>query len=334
MSDLQRISSSKYSRRDFLKITAAAGTLLAGGGLLGWGLNSGLSTLRQTRTMMGTVINLAVITEDESFGRAVIEAVFAEMERLIAYFDHRQPASLLTRLNQTGSLSDAPSELIEIIRQSIHYGHLTGGAFDISVKPVLDVYRAGGTAEQASQVPVDYRRIRLEGNRITFELPRMQLTLDGIAKGRVVDAATATLKTNGFDNVLVEAGGDLVGYGSRADGRPWQVGLANPRKSEASGLLSVLPVAGQAVATSGDYRNYFTNDFSLHHIIDPRTAVSPTDLSSVTVMAPTATEADALSTAVLVLGSGEGLALLKRLSSVEALLVTKNMQVQRTAGFP
>ncbi|MCA9873723.1 MAG: FAD:protein FMN transferase [Anaerolineales bacterium] len=99
-------------------------------------------------------------------------------------------------------------------------------------------------------------------------------------------------------------------------------------------LLRVFPISIQAVATSGDYMYRFSQDFRQHHIIDPRTGTSPTDLASVTVLAPSATDADALSTAVMVLGSEAGLELAARLAHVEALVITKALEIRQTAGFP
>ncbi len=107
-----------------------------------------------------------------------------------------------------------------------------------------------------------------------------------------------------------------------------------PGPGPAGQLLATLDLADGALATSGDYMNYFVQDFSAHHIVDPRTGHSPTELASVTVMAPTATEADALSTTFMVLGVAQGLALATRLSNIEALFVTKTLQQHATSGFP
>ncbi len=334
MPDALNSPAKKLSRRRFLQITAAAGALLAGGKLVGARIGAPVVTLRETRTLMGTVINLALVTEDPDHGQAVMAATFAEMQRLIACFDYRRPDSPVARLNQKGRLAAAPPELVELLALALYYGELTDGAFDISVKPLLDVYRRGGSGIESSLALVDYRGIEIEPDRIAFARPGMSITLDGIAKGRVVDAAATLLKRNGFDRVLVEAGGDLMGQGLRVDEQPWQVGLANPRPNGGPEVLSALPVVNQAVATSGDYMNSFTNDFSLHHILDPHSGLSPTDLASATVVAPTATEADALSTALMVLGSAGGLAMLERLPGVEALVITKEMQVRRTTSFP
>jgi thiamine biosynthesis lipoprotein len=160
----------------------------------------------------------------------------------------------------------------------------------------------------------------------------MALTLDGIAKGSVVDGAVAALQAQGYENVLVEAGGDLVGNGRSAANTLWRIGIQHPR--QAGTIMATLPISAQAVATSGDYMNAFTADFSRHHILDPRTGQSPAQSASVTVLAANAATADALSTSLMVMGSEAGLALVERLTAVEALFITKEMQIYRSSGFP
>ena len=311
------------SRRRFLQITAAAGALLVGGRLLS---RHPLHTSRETRTLMGTVINLALVTPDREAGQEAVERTFAEMARLILLFDHRRPEAALARLNETGRLASPALELLELLELlslAVHYGELTGGAFDVTIKPRLD----GNPAH------VDYRQLAISPWEIRLDKPGMAVTLDGIAKGRVVDGAVASLAACGFDNVLVEAGGDLFGGGARADGSPWRVGVAHPRAGNGA-LLATFAIGARAMATSGDYQQVFTPDFSQHHIVDPRTGRSPAELASATVLAPSATDADALSTACLVLGKDAGLALLEQLPHVAGLLVTKEMARFATRDFP
>lgn len=321
------------SRRQFLRITAVS-SITAGLFLAGKRRGSPqLTTLRETRTLMGTLINLVVATDDAENGRTAVAATFAEMERLIAVFDHRRADSPLAVLNQNGTLTSPPTELVDVILQANRYSQLTGGAFDISIKPLLDAYQANLPNPLSYRHLVNYQDIQANTQQLTLARPDMALTLDGIAKGRVVDGATAILSAYGFPNVLVEAGGDLMGLGRRADGSPWQIGIAHPRQRD-DGLLGAVAVTMQAVATSGDYMHSFSQDLRQHHIIDPRTGKSPADLASVTVLAPTAMDADALSTSVMVLGCTEGVALVERLPHVEALVVTKTMELVQTSGFP
>jgi thiamine biosynthesis lipoprotein len=323
-------------RRRFLKIIAASGAAGLGTVPLWRWLSASrpLPVVRETRLLMGTIINLALITPDEAAGRAAVTATLDEMARWVALLDHRQPASALGRLNADGVLDPAPPELLEVVAAALEMGALTGGAFDVTVKPVLDAYRAGATDVEALRPLVDYRQVTVQDGSVRLGWPGMALTLDGLAKGRVVDAGMAALRAQGYDRVLVEAGGDLLAGGAPHDGRGWQVGLQSPRGGGLGQAALTVSVQQQALATSGDYQHAFTADFSLHHILDPRTLRSPAALASATALAPTAMQADALSTACLVLGPEAGLALVERLPGCAALLIDKDLRVYRSAGFP
>ncbi len=327
MSEMQ--NSSTMSRRHFLQITAVAGTVFLGGR---WAqrLAQKTTTLRQTRLLMGTLINLTLVTDDVQQGEQAIAATFAEMDRLITFFNWRAPDSPLAILNQIGTLAQPPAELVNLLQEANQYSALSNGAFDVTILPLLTAVQAGADGEQSRQL-VNYRGLHVATDEIRLE-PNMQVTLDSIAKGRVVDGATAVLQAHGYHNVLVEAGGDLLAQGSRADGQPWRLGITHPRQTDSP--LNILQLSGQAAATSGDYQHSFSQDFSSHHIIDPRTGASPGELASVTVLAPTAAAADALSTAVMVLGSQAGMALIDQLPSVAALLVNKEMELITSANFP
>lgn len=333
MSQVSTARPAAVSRRRFLQITAAAGALALAGGVIAPALLATQATTHSTvRTLMGTRIHLTVVADDGRQAETAIEKTFDAMARLVTLFDHRQPAGALATLNRSGYLAAPPGAFVEVLQYAVALGELTAGAFDVTVKPLLDARRAGVTDLGALRSVVDYRQIEIDGERVRLGLHGAAITLDGIAKGRVIDGGVETLRELGFDQVLVEAGGDLRTLGQRADGTPWRVGIAHPRRAEQGELLSVLPVAAQAVATSGDYMDAFAADYSEHHILDPRLGRSPVDLASATVLAATAMEADALGTALMVLGSQAGLALAERLPGVEAVLVTKDLRVLATSG--
>ncbi|MCE7982307.1 MAG: FAD:protein FMN transferase [Caldilinea sp. CFX5] len=317
-------------RRRFLQITAAMGAAVLAGGLLTPALTPAATTVQVARTLMGTRVHLTVSADDQQTAQQAMTATFAAMERLIAIFDHRQPASPVATLNRQGYLAAAPVELIDLLQRASAFGELTGGAFDVTVKPLLDARQTGADLTGLRAL-VDFRQIAITDHAVRLAIPGAAITLDGIAKGRVIDGGVETLRHLGFDHVLVEAGGDLRTLGARAAGAPWRVGIAHPRQA-AGALLAVLPVTTTAVATSGDYLNRFTADYSQHHIIDPHSGQSPVDLAGATVLAATAMAADALSTALMVLGSAAGLALAERLPAVEAVLVTKDLRVLKTSG--
>ncbi|HEX9030031.1 MAG TPA: FAD:protein FMN transferase [Anaerolineales bacterium] len=336
MTDPNSSNTRRLNRRGFLKIVAAAGLTVGLGAAAGrhWLEAQAASTVQETRLLMGTVINLTVFAEDPQKGQAAVQATFEEMGRLVQILDHRSPAAALGQLNRQGFMEHAPAELVEVVKKALEIGTLTDGAFDVTVKPVLDAYAAGLSVTSQLHRLVDYRQVLVQEDDIRLGRPGMAITLDGLAKGRVVDGGVAVLRRLGFENVLVEAGGDLLAQGTRRDGAAWEVGIVSPRSKILPGTIATIPVERQAVATSGDYLNSFTADFSLNHIIDPRSLSSPRELASATVIAPTVMEADALSTALMVLGSQAALALVDRLPQIEAMLVDKEMKVYRSVGFP
>lgn len=324
----------QLNRRDILKITAVTGGLVVGNGVIKWLTGVEAVEVRERRLLMGTIINLTVVAESWVKGQAAIAATYPRMEALIGLFDTRRNNGQLAQLNQAGELEDAPAELIALLREAIAYGDLTDGAFEITIKPVLDAYEAGKWEVGEELALVDYRRVQIEDDYVRYRIPGMQVTLDGIAKGRVVDGAIEVLRSLGFNRVLVEAGGDLFANGKNQEQKHWGIAVLHPRATEERRWLTTLRVSNQAVATSGDYLNSFTNDYSLHHIIDPHRGISSEELSSVTIVAPTTTQADALGTAVMVIGIEKGLALVEQLSDIECLVVTKALNTYQSSGFP
>ena len=332
MSSKQKIPN-KVNRRDFLKITAITGLALGlGVSFEQLSRQNQVVKVSETHLLMGTIVNLSVFSEDHASGQDAIRKTVAEMTRLIAYFDHRNANSLLFQLNHNGHIVRAPEELKSIICKSQELGSLSGGAFDITVKPLMDAYQHGISGISETIRLVDFRKIHTEGDEIMFSQPGMNVTLDGIAKGRVVDGGVSVLHNLGFENVLVEAGGDMMASSSEIEGETWKIGIRHPRNQ--SSMLLSFSVSNKAVATSGDYLNYFTPDHSSYHIIDPRVGRSPSELCSATVIAPTATEADALSTTLMVLGKQAGMELIQKIPDVEALMVDKQLQIYSTDDFP
>lgn len=324
------------NRRGFLKISAAC-ALAAGLSLPLMRQLTALgefATLHETRFMIGTVLHLNLIAPDFETGRTVAQAVFAEIERLADIFDHRRAGTPLARLNAAGTLENAPAEFIQVLRQACHYGAVSQGAFDISIKPVLDAAAANQPITPELLNRVDFRQIEITPEHIWLRRPGMSLTLDGIAKGWIMDAAVGILRAHGYENALVEAGGDLMAAGLNGSAQPWKVGILHPRTFGKAQTIASLPVSKAGLATSGDYRNAFNADFSQNHIIDPRTGRSPLELSSATVLAPTCADADALSTALMVLGPRRGLELIEQLPDCAAMTVGKDLNIQKTPNFP
>lgn len=332
----------RVSRRQFLRILAIGGSA---GLALRWGvrqLEPHIQTVSETRLLMGTIVNLTVLTDDRKAGEQAISACFDRMAALEGVLSRFRPDSALSTLNRLGILDNAPQALIEVLLSAKQISQWSSGAFDITVKPLLDQYLAhmtsnGGLPAESDLQDVlrlvDYRKVEIRDKQVRFSEAGVQITLDGIAKGYIVDAGITEFKAAGFPNVMVEAGGDLSASGAREGQATWRIGIQSPRSDQPE-LLAKFSVHDQAVATSGDYLQVFTKDFTRHHILDPLTGLSSPHLASATVLAENATSADGLATALMVLTPSEGLSLVESLPGVEAYLVTKEMCIEQSSGFP
>ncbi len=327
------------TRRTLLRVAAFAGA----GAWLGWGMRPrrGGAPVRRERHLMGSTVHLTVAGPDREAAEAAAEATLDRMAALESLLSRFRPGSEVSRLNTHGVVEAPSPEFRSVLALAREVHALGGGAFDITIQPLYETYRARRQAEsplpsaaeiEAALARVGQRSLVLGPACVRLARPGAAISLDGIAKGFIVDEAAALLRTRGFGNVLVEAGGDLLACGRRARGAPWRVGLLHPRPGPVP-LLGRIEAEEVAVATSGDYFQPFTPDLSLHHILDPRTGRSPPELASATVIAPTAARADALATLAMVLGPRAGRAMVEEQPDCEACLVTKGSEVVCTSGF-
>jgi thiamine biosynthesis lipoprotein len=289
---------------------------------------------------MGTGVQLQVLGEDPDAAAEAAEAALGRMAEIESLLSRYRSDSEVTLLNTTGRVEQASAALLDVLRLADRVSRMGGGAFDITIQPVIDVYRShlrrGLGLPRAERIEealdrVDHRAVRIQGTSVTLERAEARITLDGIGKGYVVDRGVEVLRRRGFASVFVEAGGDLVAGGESRPGDPWRIGIRSPRRQLA--LQARFDTRNRAVATSGDYMQPFASDYSQHHILDPRTGYSAPELASSTVVAGDTATADALATLVMVLGPVRGRALLEDLPDCEGYLLTKGLEVVRTSGF-
>lgn len=298
------------------------------------------------QSIMGTQIVVYLWHADAEAGRSAIAAVMDEMHRINRHFSPYLEDSELSRLNRKAATASeqAPlsisEELSWLLAQSIRYGELTDGAFDVtfgSVGRYYD-YRKGEQPDEAAReallAAIDYRKIQLdaEAREVYFEHPKLYVDLGGIAKGYAVDRAIALLRERDIEHASVGAGGDTRLLGDHR-GRPWRVGIKNPRAPEDVAIM--LPLENEAISTSGDYERYFINAEGerIHHILNPRTGVSAQGVASATVLGPNSIDTDALSTSVFVMGVEPGLALIDSLPEFEAIVITAEGKVHYSEGL-
>lgn len=297
--------------------------------------------IQAEEAIMGTAVRVELWHDDRAAGQTAADAVMREMHRIDRLMSPFKPDSELSHINREAARHPVTisRELFDLIQRSLELSKLTEGAFDITFSSVgyLYDYRRHikpSERELAQALPgVDYRHVALDRNKgtIQFARPGVRIDLGGIAKGYAVDRGIDSLRQRGIAHALVSAGGDSRILGDRR-GRPWMIAVRDPRIR--TGAIAVLPLSDAAVSTSGDYERYFEADgVRYHHIINPKTGRSASDVRSVTIVGPDATTTDGLSTSVFVMGHVRGMALVESLPDIEAIVIDAQGQLHYSSGL-
>ncbi len=275
-----------------------------------------------TRPSMGTLISVTAIHPSSELVQEAAGRAFQVMERVVDLLNRYDPDSALSYLNTEGAIQGPPPELSTVLSRALFFHGVSHGAFDPTVQPLVDLFRRGDVVEGEllqAQALVDARRVRMAPKAIRLAEPGMGITLDGIAKGYVVDRIAGVLSDHGLKDYLINAGGDIRSAGTREDGQPWRVGVQDPAKEDH--LPDVIALSGMAVATSGSYEIYFDPERTHHHIVSAGTGSSPQLSESVSVIAPSALEADALATSVFIMEPEVGVAFIDSIPQCACLIV-------------
>lgn len=333
-------------RRNFLFLCAGATVL----GWTGWRWRStaaldslvaqgALAKVFRRGQALGTRVLITAYHADPGAANRGIEAALAAIERVENLMSLFRPESQLSRLNRTGCIERPDPDLVRVLRYAAELSERTGGAFDVTVQPLWFCYqKAAGhgrlptEAEIASALAsVDWRDLQVTDDALRLARPGMAVTLNGIAQGFAADVAAAALRAHGIEHALIDSG-EFGVVGAKPAQGDWQIGIKHPREERE--LLGLSAVRGRCLATSGDYETVFSPDRRYNHIFDPHTGRSPGELASVSVLAPTAMEADGLSTALFLVGCEQGERLLDEFPGADALFVDKAGCVRRTPNFP
>jgi thiamine biosynthesis lipoprotein len=302
---------------------------------------------------MGTTYHVTVVAREPALAalQRRIDARLEEIEGRLSTYRADSEISRFNRLRRAGEAFPVSTDFLRVMRTAARVFALSGGAWDGTVMPLVDLWGfgpAGAVSEPppAGQIAsrlafVGFSKIEVrEPAGLVKRDPAVTLDLSSIAKGYGVDEAAAVMRGQGFSDFVVEIGGEVVAAGLRPDGRPWRVGVQQPRTGAGRDELhGVVWLRDQAFATSGDYHSYFEwKGVRYSHVIDPRTGYPVANhVASVSIRAPDCTLADALATAVMVMGAEAGLAMVERLPGVEGLVVTEEedgkLQDHRTPGF-
>lgn len=298
-----------------------------------------LVKVTKTGKALGAEVNLSVFHQDKKRAEKAIREAFEAIERVESTMSLYRSDSQLSRLNRDGLLLDPNPSLVEVLKTARHLSAETGGVFDISIQPLWTAYQAASAKGrlpsereiQQAKNKVDWKQISVSQKEIRLLKPGMSITLNGIAQGYAADVVGCALRAHDISCALIDCG-EINTVGRPPNKSSWKIGIKHPRRNNA--ILELASLEGRCLATSGDYETHFTDNYEHHHLIDPQSGRSPKEFSSVTVAAPTAMEADAISTAVFLLGMDRGKKLIERLPRVDALFVDKANRTTHTSNFP
>ena len=298
--------------------------------------------IKRTALLMDTVVTVDLYAESEEQGKQVIAEVFSLIEYWEGIVDFHDPDSLLYSLNNQNEELVVPEGLITMLQESYRFFEKSGGRFDPTVAPLLELWGFGSgehkvpTEEEIERVQskIDFEKVVINEQENTVKVPEnMSLDLGAVAKGFVVDRSLEILKENNIYSALINFGGNIGVMGEMPDA-PWSVGIRDPRQEGNAHFEEyILGLTSGGVATSGDYQRYFFEDgVRYSHIIDPLTGYPPRELRSSVIYAPTALEAELSSTTVFLLGRKEGQQLIEDLAGVEGLLIIDE-ELWHSEGF-
>ena len=296
-------------------------------------------------------IDLQINKEEIQFG---LDSLLSEIDRQMSTYRLDSEISIFNSMNKNEAIHIS-DEFAIVLKRAIYWGEITKGAFDVSVLPSILLWRKGKPDREypdqwepptdlesvMEMVKVDFKKINLNRNNLIKSFLDQMIDLNAIAKGWGVDQLFEYMRDAGMKNFMVEIGGEVRTIGKNNKGSHWKIGIDKPMIGTVPGeqIYSVVSISNQAMATSGNYRNFKEyENVPYSHIINPRTGrPTQSNIASVTVVAPNCMDADALATALNVMEVEEGLELVESLDGFEAFWIIKENEELRSvpsSGMP
>ncbi len=301
-------------------------------------------TVKRSLKLMGTPFDITVISVDEELGYIYIQEAIAEIQRIESLISSWDPESETSKINANAGIKpvEVSWELFKLIERSIQISEITNGAFDISYTALEDIWKFDGSMKilpsmekiNGTLSKVGYKNIIVNSKDQTVYLTKkgMRISFGGIGKGFAADKAKALLVSKEVKAGIINIGGDITTWGTKANGQKWLIGIVNPERK--GSLFSWLPILESSVATSGGDADYMiVNDKKYTQILNPKTGYPSSGIHSVSVFAKSAELSDALATAIFVMGKDAGLALINQLGDTEVIIVDDSDKLSKSNGI-
>ncbi|MCM8772881.1 MAG: FAD:protein FMN transferase [Candidatus Omnitrophica bacterium] len=294
--------------------------------------------VEKTEFLLGTIFEIKIekVKNDQKILDQTVEFI-REMENKFSVFKRDSEVSKLNKLKKYKVSED----VLEVIKKAIEISKLTDGAFDITCKPLIDLYKLKSKKNQLPDEKeikrvlknIGWEKIKISEKEVILE-KEMEIDLGGIAKGYIVDRVVEFLKNKGIKNGLVNAGGDIYCWGKNPEGEEWKIGIENPFKE--GEIIAIFSITDRGIATSGNYKRFYkVKNLKIGHIVNPITGnIVFNSPVSVTVIGPNCTEADGLATGIFVLGVSKSLKLMNKLKNFEYFIIDRNGKIYMSPNFP
>ncbi len=296
---------------------------------------------RKSRILMDTVITISAVSDSGNKAEAAIDNAFSEVEKIGNLVNFFSDKSEISEINRNAGLKPVKvsAETLEIIERAIYTSEKTNGAFDVTIGPEISLWDFhkkikpdDKTIKQRLPL-VNYKNLIINKKEQTVYLRQKGMLVDpgGIAKGFAADRAVRTLKNNDIKAGLVAIAGDIRAFGLKPDGKPWKIGIKNPRaENKNDEIMAIIELTDAAISTSGDYERYFVDKGKrYHHILNPKTGYPAEGCRSVSVIAKEGAITDSFSTAIFILGQEKGMRLLEDMG-IGGIIVDKDGKIYTT----
>lgn len=310
--------------------------------LLLWGCNGKVEPVSKTGFYFNTVITITIYDQSKS---TLIEDAFLQCEKYEQLLSRSVEGSDIWNINHSnGAPTTVSGETAALIRTALSYCDMTDGAIDITLAPVSDLWNF--SSDQPKSLPadsaiqsclshVDYHAVQVNGTTVTLTDPDASIDLGFIAKGYIADQLKDFLTEKAVTSAIINLGGNVLTIGDKPDHSHYTIGIQKPFDDRNTSVTEV-QVTDSSIVSSGVYERYFQENGKLyHHILNPHTGYPyENNLLGVTILSPSSTEGDGLSTTCFALGLEKGMDLIESMPDVEALFITDDDMLHYSSGFP
>lgn len=302
------------------------------------------SIFKKSKILMDTLVTITVVSNSKDSAEKAIDTAFSEIEKLERLSNFYSSDGEITRINKNAGISEVKvsHDILELLEKALYVSENTEGAFDVTIGSVITLYdfhekikpEEGSVKKKLSLV--NYRNLIIDRNKSTVFLRRkgMLIDLGGITKGYAADKAVETLKKQGIRSGLVSVAGDIKTFGLKPDGRPWKVGIRNPRaKDKDDDIMATIELKDMAISTSGDYERFFIlADKKYHHLLDPKTGHPAQECRSVSIITNECTFTDAFATGIFMLGPERGMKVLEKMG-FDGIIIDSQGKIHMTPNI-